>query len=38
MAAQPAVLSNDEATLAQALGRRVAEIARALAAGRPARR
>lgn len=38
MAAQPAVLSEDEATLAQALGRRVAEIARALAAGRPARR
>jgi NAD(P)H dehydrogenase (quinone) len=37
MAAQPAVLSEDEATLAQALGRRVAEIAQALALGRRAR-
>jgi NAD(P)H dehydrogenase (quinone) len=38
MAAQPAVLSDDEATLAQALGKRVAGIARTLAAGRPPRR
>jgi NAD(P)H dehydrogenase (quinone) len=37
MAAQPAVLSEDEATLAQALGRRVAEIAKALAVARTAR-
>jgi NAD(P)H dehydrogenase (quinone) len=37
MAAQPAVLSEDEATLAQALGRRVAEIAKALAVARSAR-
>jgi NAD(P)H dehydrogenase (quinone) len=37
MAAQPAVLSEDEATLAQALGKRVAGIAQALAFGRRAR-
>jgi NAD(P)H dehydrogenase (quinone) len=37
MATQPAVLSDDEATLAQALGRRVAEIAATLAAGKAAR-
>lgn len=36
MATQPAVLSEDEATLALALGRRVAGIARALAAARSA--
>ena len=37
-AAQPAVLSEDEITLAQALGKRVADIAATLAAGRTARR
>jgi NAD(P)H dehydrogenase (quinone) len=37
MATQPAVLSEDEATLSQALGRRVAEIAATLAAGKAAR-
>jgi NAD(P)H dehydrogenase (quinone) len=37
MASQPAVLSEDEITLAQALGRRVAEVAATLAAGRAAR-
>jgi NAD(P)H dehydrogenase (quinone) len=36
MAAQPAVLSEDEITLAQALGRRVAEVAAALKSGRGA--
>ena len=34
MAAQPAALSEDEITLAQALGKRVADIAATLAAGR----
>jgi NAD(P)H dehydrogenase (quinone) len=34
LAAQPAVLSDDEIALAQALGRRVAEVAATLAAGR----
>jgi NAD(P)H dehydrogenase (quinone) len=34
MAAQPAALSEDEVTLAQALGKRVADIAATLAAGR----
>jgi NAD(P)H dehydrogenase (quinone) len=38
MAAQPAVLSEDESALAQALGKRVAEVAHALAAARQARR
>ena len=38
LAAQPGVLSDDEITLAQALGRRVAEVAAALAAGRAARK
>jgi NAD(P)H dehydrogenase (quinone) len=38
MAAQPGVLSDDEITLAQALGRRVAEVAATLAAGRAARK
>jgi len=36
MATQPAVLSDDEITLAQVLGRRVGDIAAALAAGRAA--
>jgi NAD(P)H dehydrogenase (quinone) len=36
MAAQPAVLSEDEITLAQALGRRVAEVSAALKSGRGA--
>jgi len=38
LAAQPGVLSEDEITLAQALGRRVAEVAATLGAGRAARR
>jgi NAD(P)H dehydrogenase (quinone) len=38
MAAQPGVLSEDEIALAQALGRRVADVAANLAAGRAARR
>ncbi len=38
LAAQPGALSEDEITLAQALGRRVAEVAATLAAGRAARR
>jgi NAD(P)H dehydrogenase (quinone) len=37
MASQPAVLSEDEVTLAQALGKRVADIAATLAAGRARR-
>jgi NAD(P)H dehydrogenase (quinone) len=37
MAAQPAALSEDEITLAKALGRRVADISAALVAGRAAR-
>src|SRR5262245_2782695 len=37
-AAQPGALSDDEITLAQALGKRVAEAAATLAAGRAARR
>jgi len=37
LAAQPAALSEDEITLAQAQGRRVAEVAATLAAGRAAR-
>jgi NAD(P)H dehydrogenase (quinone) len=37
-APQPGTLSDDESALAQALGKRVAEIAAALAAGRAARR
>lgn len=37
-AAQPGVLSDDEITLAQVLGKRVADIAAALAAGRAALR
>jgi NAD(P)H dehydrogenase (quinone) len=37
-AAQPGALSDDEMTLAQALGKRVAETAAELAAGRAARR
>jgi NAD(P)H dehydrogenase (quinone) len=37
MAAQPGVLSDDEITLAQALGKRVADVAATLAAGRAAR-
>lgn len=38
MAAQPGTLSDDEIQLAQALGRRVADVAATLAAGRAARR
>jgi NAD(P)H dehydrogenase (quinone) len=38
MATSPGVLSNDEVELAQALGRRVADVAVTLAAGRAARR
>jgi NAD(P)H dehydrogenase (quinone) len=38
MAAQPGALSEDEIQLAQALGKRVAEVAATLAAGRAARR
>jgi NAD(P)H dehydrogenase (quinone) len=38
MAAQPGVLSDDEIVLAQALGRRVADVAATLSAGRAARR
>jgi NAD(P)H dehydrogenase (quinone) len=38
MAASPGTLSGDEIELAQALGRRVADIAATLAAGRAARR
>jgi NAD(P)H dehydrogenase (quinone) len=38
LASQPAALSDDEVTLAQALGKRVAEVAATLAAGRAARR
>lgn len=38
LAAQPGVLSEDEITLAQALGRRVADVAVTLAVGRAARR
>jgi len=38
MATQPGNLSEDEITLAQALGKRVAEVAANLAAGRAARR
>jgi NAD(P)H dehydrogenase (quinone) len=38
MASQPGVLSEDEITLAQALGRRIAEVAATLMAGRAARR
>jgi NAD(P)H dehydrogenase (quinone) len=38
MAAQPATLSEDEIVLAQALGKRVADVAATLAAGRAARR
>src|SRR5689334_14083997 len=38
LASQPAALSADEVTLAQALGRRVGEIAATLVAGRSARR
>jgi NAD(P)H dehydrogenase (quinone) len=38
LAAQPGVLSEDEITLAQALGRRVADVAVTIAAGRAARR
>jgi len=38
LAAQPASLSEDEITLAQVLGKRVAELAATLAAGRTARR
>jgi NAD(P)H dehydrogenase (quinone) len=38
MAPQPAALSDDEIALAQVLGRRVADVAAALAAGRVARR
>jgi NAD(P)H dehydrogenase (quinone) len=38
LAPQPATLSEDEITLAQVLGKRVAEVAAALAAGRAARR
>jgi NAD(P)H dehydrogenase (quinone) len=38
VASQPAALSEDEITLAQALGKRVAEAAATLAAGRAARR
>jgi NAD(P)H dehydrogenase (quinone) len=38
MATQPAALSEDEIALAQALGKRVADVAATLAAGRTARR
>jgi NAD(P)H dehydrogenase (quinone) len=38
LATQPALLSEDEIALAQALGRRVAEVAANLAAGKAARR
>jgi NAD(P)H dehydrogenase (quinone) len=38
MAAQPGALSEDEIQLAQALGKRVADVAATLAAGRAARR
>ena len=38
LAPQPAALSEDEAILAQALGKRVAEVAATLVAGRAARR
>ena len=38
MASQPAALSEDEIVLAQALGKRVADVAATLAAGRAARR
>jgi NAD(P)H dehydrogenase (quinone) len=38
MAAQPGMLSEDEIQLAQALGKRVADVAATLAAGRVARR
>jgi NAD(P)H dehydrogenase (quinone) len=38
LASQPGALSEDEATLAQALGKRVAEVAATLSAGRAARR
>jgi NAD(P)H dehydrogenase (quinone) len=38
MAAQPGSLSEDEITLALALGRRVAEVAANLASGKAARR
>jgi NAD(P)H dehydrogenase (quinone) len=38
MAAQPGTLSEDEIVLAQALGKRVADVAATLAAGRAARR
>jgi NAD(P)H dehydrogenase (quinone) len=38
MAAQPGILSEDETTLALALGRRVAEVAAILVAGKAARR
>jgi NAD(P)H dehydrogenase (quinone) len=38
VAAQPGVLSEDEMQLAQALGKRVADVAATLAAGREARR
>jgi NAD(P)H dehydrogenase (quinone) len=38
MATQPGALSEDEAALAQALGKRVADVAATLAAGRAARR
>jgi NAD(P)H dehydrogenase (quinone) len=38
MASQPGVLSEDEITLAQALGRRIADVAATLMAGRAARR
>jgi NAD(P)H dehydrogenase (quinone) len=38
LAPQPATLSDDEITLAQALGKRVAEVAATLVAGRAARK
>ena len=38
LATQPAALSDDEVTLGQALGKRVAEVAATLVAGRAARR
>jgi NAD(P)H dehydrogenase (quinone) len=38
MASQPGVLSEDEITLARALGRRIADVAATLAAGRAARK
>ena len=38
LATQPGVLSEDEIALAQAQGRRIAEIAATLAAGRTARK